>query len=74
VFVLDLNSDVYVRDQNLWTQVKNTYVRNNNQWQQPRAIYVKDNGVWHTVFTSDPPTFSAASGGFAQISRRRGQG
>lgn len=74
VFVLDLNSDVYVRDQNLWTQVKNIYVRNNNRWQQPRAVYIKDNGVWQTVFTSDPPTFSAASGGFRQLSRRRGQG
>lgn len=74
VLVLDLASNVYVRDQNLWTQVQNIYVRNNNQWQQPRAVYVKDNDVWQTVFTSDPPTFSAVSGGFRQISRRRGRG
>ena len=73
-FVLDVNSDVYVRDQNLWTTVKNIYIRNNNQWQVPKAVYVRNNNEWQPVFNSDPPVFSAVSGGFAQISRRRGQG
>jgi hypothetical protein len=73
-FVLDLSSDVYVRDQNIWQQVKTIYIRNNNQWREPRNIYVNNNGSWQQVFTSDPPTFSAVSGGFATISRRRGQG
>ena len=40
---------------NAWRQVKNAYIRNNNQWQ--------------LIFSTDPPTFGAQSGGFGTVSR-----
>lgn len=68
-FVLDINSEMYIFDENLWKPITNIYVRHNDRWQEPKAVYIKNAGLWKQVFSTDPPVFTSVSGGFGQISR-----
>ena len=72
--VMDVASGFYVKDQNLWKLVNTVYIKDAGVWKPVTDAYVNDGGTWQSVYTTNPPTFSVASGGFAQISRRRGQG
>lgn len=74
VFVMDVAQGFYIRDQNLWKQINEVYIKDAGVWRQVQNAYIKAGGSWQSLFTRDPPTFSSVSGGFSQISRRRGQG
>lgn len=69
VFELDISSDFFVLNQNIWSRVNDVYVRSDNTWRQVRNAYVRNNNQWQLVFSSDPPTFAPASSGFLTISR-----
>lgn len=69
VFELDVSSDFYVRDQNIWSRINSLYVNANGTWRQVQNAYVKNNNQWQTVFTTNPPIFGPLSGGFTTISR-----
>lgn len=69
VFELDISSDFYVRDQNLWKKVNDVYVHSNNAWQQVKNAYIRNNNQWQLIFSTDPPTFAFQSGGFGTVSR-----
>lgn len=73
VFVMDIAQGFYVRDENLWKLVNEVYVKDSGSWRQVQNAYIKNAGSWQSLYTRDPPTFSSVSGGFGQISRRRGQ-
>ena len=72
--VMDVAAGFYVKDENLWKLVNTVYIKDAGVWKPVTDAYVNDGGTWQSVYTTNPPTFSVASGGFAQISRRRGQG
>lgn len=69
VFELDIPSDFYVRDQNVWSRVNDVYVRSDNVWREVKNAYVRNNNQWQLVFSTDPPTFAPQSGGFFTITR-----
>lgn len=72
VFVFEI-SGLYVRDAGLWRAVKNQYIRHEDSWQQIQNIYVRQNDEWQQVYGTASPTFSAVSGNWGSLSRRRGQ-
>lgn len=70
-FVMDI-SGLYVRNNNIWTRIRDQYIRDQDTWKQIKNIYVRDNDTWKLVYGTRAAIFGTAASDWGQYSRRAG--